>query len=123
MEIFIGSFLGFAEPLNSAIHIRYSERKLSSPEYSGSEEEANLAASKVEKGSKTSCMIIHKPYEYLEPAIHSLFGAAEDVRIIVDRRFKERREACMAQTGEDRRVRSARRRTVPMLDILINVNG
>ncbi len=36
-------------------------------------------------------VIIHRPYSYLEDEIRRVFAGREDVRIIIDRRYEERR--------------------------------
>ena len=68
----------------------------------------------------TSYVIIRREYSYLEPLIRSIFEDAEDVKVMIDRRKDDRREASPPEEG-DRRHPANRRSSTPMLDILINV--
>ena len=122
MEILIQSFLGIAKRLNSSIHIRYWERKGKSMHYSANEKEAELAARWEGNGRKTSHVIIRQPYAFLEPIVRSIFEGAEDVRVIGDRRFRERRQAAVPAVVNQRNPARDRRVSAPMLDILINVD-
>ena len=93
MDILIQSFLGFAERLNSSIHIRYWERKGQPTQRSGNGngKEDALPVDKGRNGRKASYVIIRQPYTYLEPVVRSVFEGAEDVRVVTDRRHHERR--------------------------------
>jgi hypothetical protein len=70
----------------------------------------------------TSYVIIHEPYTYLEPVVRTMFAEAEDVKVIVDRRIQERRQAPASLGIGNRRKWRDRRQAAPMLDILITVN-
>ncbi len=125
MEIVIQSVLQSAKRLGSSLHIRYSERKGEPVENSGSSgnsKEVELAG-EVGKIRKTSYVIIHTAYIYLEPVIRSMFEEAEDVKVIVDRRVRERRYGLGSFRMTDRRQQRDRRRALPMLDVLINVDS
>ncbi len=124
MEILIQSVLQSAKRLGTSLHIRYAERKgqsVENMENSGNGKEVELAG---ESGEirKTSYVIIHKPYMYLEPVVRSMFEEAEDVKVIVDRRFHERRSGPVSLRIKNRRQLQDRRLAVPMLDILINAD-
>ena len=93
METLIQSFLGIAARLNSPIHIRYWERQGEPTRSSRNGKEGELAAQTGSNGRKTSHVIIRQPYLFLEPVVRSFFEGAEDVRVISDRRFRERRQA------------------------------
>ena len=67
----------------------------------------------------TSYVILRKPYTYLEPVVRAMFAEAEDVVILVDRRWHERRQGPANGGTEDRRSAGDRRLSTPMLDILI----
>ena len=121
MDILIQSFLGIADRLNSSIHIRYWERKGRPMASTGNGKEIEGAAQETGNGKKTSYVIIRQPYSYLEPVVHSMFEGAEDMRVIVDRRFHERRQAVAQSVPNRRNSRTDRRMSSPMLDILINV--
>ncbi len=125
MDILIQPLLQNAKRFSSSLHIRYSERKGQPVETSGSggngkEKEVALPGKSGEI-RKTSYVIIHKPYDFLEPLVRSMFEEAEDVKVIVDRRFQERRRVSASSRISNRRKRRDRRLAVPMLDILINV--
>ena len=124
MEIIIQSLLQNAKRFGSSVHIRYSERKGQPVETSGNGgngKEVEFAGKSAEI-RKTSYVIIHKPYDYLEPVIRSMFEEAEDVKVLVDRRFHERRGVSASSRMSNRRKRRDRRDAAPMLDILINVD-
>jgi hypothetical protein len=122
MHILIQSFLGIAERLNSSIHIRYSARRIQSMDNGGNGKEMKIEAHKGQTGSK-SLVIIRPPYTYLEPVVRSMFDGAEDIGIIVDRRFHERRKAGLPGEPNRRRPTSERRASTPMLDIVIDVDA
>jgi len=124
MNIFSQPLLQNAKRFGPSLHIRYSERKgqwVDKSGRGGDGKEVDLPAKSGETG-KTSYVIIHKPYTYLEPVVRSMFEEAEDVKVIVDRRFHERRRASASSRISNRRKQRDRRQTAPMLDILINVD-
>jgi hypothetical protein len=71
----------------------------------------------------TSYVIIHREYSYLEPLIRSIFEEAEDVKVLIDRRFAERAEHAPSSESLEHRNSADRRASAPMLDILINVES
>jgi hypothetical protein len=124
MDILIQPLLQNAKRFGSSLHIRYSERKEQPVENSrggGNGKEVDPPGKSGEIG-KTSYVIIHKPYDYLEPVVRSMFAESEDVKVLVDRRFHERRQVSASSRVSNRRKRRDRRQTAPMLDILINVD-
>jgi hypothetical protein len=124
MDIFIQPLMQNAKRFGSSLHIRYSERKGETVDNSvrgGNGKEAELRGKASEIG-KTSYVIIHKPYDYLEPVVRSMFGEAQDVKVLVDRRYHERRRVSAGSRMSNRRKQRDRRQTAPMLDILINVD-
>jgi hypothetical protein len=92
------------------------------PESSGNGKEIELAGEPRDI-RKTSYVIIHKHYMYLEAVVRSMFEEAEDVKVIVDRRFHERRSGPASLRITNRRQQQDRRQAAPMLDILINVDS
>jgi hypothetical protein len=122
METLIQSFLGIAARLNSPIHIRYWERQGEPTRSSRNGKEGELAAQTGSNGLKTSHVIIRQPYLFLEPVVRSFFEGAEDVRVISDRRFRERRQAPAPGVVNRRTPARDRRVSAPMLDILITVD-
>ena len=71
----------------------------------------------------TSYVIIHREYSYLEPLVRSIFQEAEDVKVLIDRRSKERPEHAPPPKNFERLNSTDRRASAPMLDILINVES
>ncbi len=125
MEILIQSALQGAKGFGSSLHIRYAERNGQPVEDSGSSgngKEVDLAG-EAGRVRKTSYVIIHKPYMYLEPVVRSMFEEAEDVKVIVDRRIRERRSDLASFRRTNRRQQRDRRQALPMLDVLINVDS
>lgn len=124
MEILIQSMLQNAKRFGSSLHIRYSERKGQPVEKSangGNGKELELPGKSGGPRKTSCCVIIRKPYSYIEPVIRSMFEEAEDVSILVDRRSHERRGGSASFGIANRRRERDRRQAVPMLDILINV--
>ena len=125
MDILIQSLSEIADRMESLIHVRYLERKGDRVDHSGNGESA-LEASKPDAGNgkKKSIVVVRQPYAFLESVIATMFEGAEDVRVIVDRRFRERRrEPVPGVVKQECRNRTDRRSSSPMLDILINVNA
>jgi len=123
MEILIQSVVQNARRSGSSVHIRYSERKEHPAEESGNGKKVVISGQPGESKRTISYVIIHKPYTYLEPVVRSMFEEAEDVKVIVDRRFRERRSGPASYPITSLRKRQDRRQAVPMLDILINVDS
>jgi hypothetical protein len=123
VEILIQSFMERAQQLGSSFHIRYRDNKgvPSVKSATGKEGELSPQTEKAEK--KRSYVVIHKSYTYLEPVVRSMFEGAEDVQIVVDRRWHERRQAVVSGVENRRVPASDRRRSTPILDILINVEA
>jgi hypothetical protein len=125
MDILIQSLSEIADRTESLVHVRYLEGEGDPMDHSGNGESA-LEASKPDAGNgkKKSIVVVRQPYAFLESAITTMFEGAEDVRVILDRRFLERRrEAVPGVAQQERRNRTDRRSSSPMLDILINVNA
>lgn len=65
------------------------------------------ATSPPEKGPGVMTVIIRRPYAYLEKELRSTFEGQEDVKVIVDRRYRERRTKIqpveIERRGADRR--------------------
>ena len=56
-----------------------------------------------DNAKKKSLVIVRQSYTYLETFVRSMFEGADDIRIIIDRRFHERRQVRSedCRTGED----------------------
>jgi hypothetical protein len=121
MQVLINSFLGIAKRVNSSINIRYSERRrhtMRTPGNGKDGKELKTAMQQGENIKRISTVVIRQSYTYLEPFVRSTFEGAEDIRIIVDRRFHERRQVT-APWVPNRRTSGERRLSAPMLDIII----
>jgi hypothetical protein len=126
MDIFIQPVLDKMRQFGSSIHLRYLEVRShhSAPLANGRfGKEAGVSEEKSGAGEGTSYVILRKEYSYLEPIVRSLFDEAGDVRVIVDRRWHERRRASDPVPVGNRRTVNDRRMAAPMLDILINVQA
>ena len=60
-------------------------------------------ASPPEQGAGMMSIVIRRPYGYLEKELCSTFEGEEDVKIIVDRRYGQRRTSPQAVESERRR--------------------
>ena len=123
MEILIQSLVGIADQTSSPIHVRYFHRQgdtVGSPDTGGTE---HLAVGSGGGGKKKSIIVIRQPYAFLQPSISSMFQGAEDVQVIVDRRFHDRRQRSSQVAEEQRGTKKDRRGSIPMLDVLINIEG
>jgi hypothetical protein len=123
MPILNQSFLGLAEQLNTFIHVRYSTRRKHPMDLNNGRSGKEVGAETQREGSRKrpSLVIIRQTCAYLEPIVRSMFEGAEDVRIVVDRRFHERRQIGNPSASNRRKDISERRTSAPMLDILIEV--
>ncbi len=125
MDVLIQSLSEIADRTESLIHVRYLEREGDPVDHSGNGK-STLEASKPDAGNgkKNSIVVVRQPYAFLKLAITTMFEGAEDVRVIVDRRFCERRREAVPEVAQqERRNRTDRRSSSPMLDILINANA
>ena len=121
MDILIQSVLEKARHFGTSIHLRYLEASAHHAVASGAGgigKEAELG-----EGERASYVILRKEYAYLEPIVRSMFEEAQDVRVLVDRRWHERRRASDPVPVGNRRTVRDRRIAAPMLDILINVEA
>lgn len=126
MEILIQSALEKARQFGSSIHLRYWERKahgLVPSDNGGDGKGTKVSNQEHDQQERASYVILRKEYAYLEPLVRSMFEEANDVRVIVDRRWHERRQTPEAPPASNRRIVRDRRVAAPMLDILINVEA
>ena len=120
MDILIQSLLDKVRKFNTSLHIRYYAHPRTPGESTPSDRQRVGSSSPEGSKAMTSYVIIRREYSYLEPLIRSIFEDAEDVKVMIDRRVDDRREASPPEEG-DRRNPANRRSSTPMLDILINV--
>jgi hypothetical protein len=71
----------------------------------------------------TSIIVIRQPYAFLAPAIHSMFEGDEDVQVLVDRRQRERHAPATIVVGDSRFRTADRRRSHPILDVIIDLGA
>ena len=123
MDILVQSVLQKAKLLGASVNIRFCERK--GGPLRMAENESALAVTSESRGSTnvTSHVIIHRQFGYLEPVVRQIFDGAEDVQVILDRRWHERRQSVGDDSPEDRRRLQDRRASNPMLDVLIRVDA
>jgi hypothetical protein len=122
MDILIQSVCQKAKLLGTSVNIRFWKRN-GQPMGKSWTEPAPQTTSE-EKGCMgvTSHVIIRRPFEYLEPVVREIFEGAEDVQVILDRRWHERRQSAAADHPESRRKLPDRRASAPILDVLINMD-
>ena len=122
MEILVQSLLEKTSELHPWFHIRYWEKGKQSAESSRNEEDVVGSIQQGGDGRGVSYVIIRRSHGYLEPVVHRMLGGAEDVRVLVDRRWQERRQSVADDYPESRPRVPDRRTSAPMLDVLINVD-
>ncbi len=122
MDILVQTILEKAKWLNSLFHIRYRENARQSGASAGDREDLVRIDQQVATGRVPSYVIIHRSHSNLEPVVREVFEGAEDVQVVVDRRWHERRQAANPVPA-DRRALPDRRASAPMLDILINLES
>ncbi len=126
MDIFIQPVLEKMRRLGSSIHLQYLEvqsRHSVASRNGGIGMEGEVPGGESGEGERMSYVVLRKDYAYLEPVVRSLFEEANDVRVLVDRRWHERRQASECAPVRNRRTVKDRRMAAPMLDILINVQA
>ncbi len=72
---------------------------------------------------RTSIIVLRRPYAYLAPAVRSLFEGDEDVQLIVDRRQCERSSLPALAVGGGPFRTWDRRRSLPILDVVIDLGA
>ena len=78
------------------------------------------ATSPPEQGPGMMSIIIRRPYVHLEKELHSTFEGREDVKVIVDRRYGERRTRTQPVELE-RRGADQRRPKEELVEVLLSV--
>ena len=78
------------------------------------------AAVPPEKRPGSMCIIIKRPYNHLEDELRKAFEGQEEVKIIVDRRYDERR-VNQQPVSEDRRRADRRKKKEPLVEAVIFV--
>ncbi len=71
-----------------------------------------------EEGPGMMSIIIRRPFSHLEKELRSAFEGQEDVKIIVDRRYSERRGSVRSYEIEHRRI-DRRRPKEQLVEVLI----
>jgi hypothetical protein len=81
---------------------------------------AKAAPSPEKKENRTMSIIIRRPYAFLEKELRSVFKGQEDVTVIVDRRYTERRRKVEPAPLERRRA-DRRRSKEQLLEVLVSI--
>ncbi len=123
MEILIQSALERKKSSDHSLHVRYWEWKREPPGESQTGEIHHEDGNGSTHSKITSYVIIHREYGYLEPIVRAMFSGAEDVKIVVDRRRSERSEMAGDPWTDNPRTLFDRRRSSPMLDIVIKMTN
>ena len=124
MEILLESVLENDKLTQSPIHLRYHGMGVEPMSDWQETVKAHVpSAGETEQRVKGSIIVIRRSYAFMAPAVISMFEGAKDVRVIVDRRFHDRRQTFNSSVAVERRKeRGDRRKSSPMLDILISVD-
>ena len=77
------------------------------------------ATSSLEGGAGAMTVIIRRPYAFLEKELRSGFEGQEDVKVIVDRRYRERRTKIQPVEIEHRRA-DRRRTKEALVEVLLS---
>jgi hypothetical protein len=73
-----------------------------------------------EKGTGTMSVIVQRPHAYLQQELRRTFAGQEDVKVIVDRRYGERRTRRQSIAVE-RRCADRRRSKEQLVEVVISV--
>jgi hypothetical protein len=124
MVILLESFLENDKLTKSPIHLRYNGMGVDPmSDWQDTAKDHVPFNGGTARSNRSSIIVIRRPYEFMAPSIISIFEGAKDVRVIVDRRFHDRRQIPNASVPGDRRKGTRdRRRSSPMLDIIISTN-
>jgi len=109
--------------MNSAPPLCYPGKKGNSVDEALDGKKGQPATNKRRQNKKRiSIIVLRQSYSHLAPIIHSIFEGAEDVRIVLDRRQHDRRRQSITMTVERRRETGDRRKSSPILDIVIDID-
>jgi len=73
-----------------------------------------------EEGAGIMTVVIMRPYTHLEKELRSVFNGQEDVKVILDRRFKEQRKGWQP-TAKERRMASRRRPKEELVEVVFSI--
>ena len=73
-----------------------------------------------EERSGTTSIVIRRPYAHLEKELRSAFKWIEDVKVILDRRYGERRKKRKQPVTLERRAADQRRKKKDLVDVVIS---
>ncbi len=68
-------------------------------------------------GAGIMSVVIRRPYTHLEKGLSSTFKGQEDVKVILDRRYRERRERSQA-VAKERRMAGRRRPNEELVEVV-----
>ena len=78
------------------------------------------ASSPPEKGAGMMSIVIRRPYAFLEKALSSTFEGQDNVKVIVDRRYRERRKS-KQPVGLERRRADRRDAKHELVELVLSV--
>lgn len=109
--------------MNSAPPLCYLGKKGNAVDETFDGKKAQPATNKRRQNKKKmSIIVLRQSYSHLAPIIHSIFEGAEDIRVVLDRRQHDRRQQSIAMAVERRRETRDRRKSSPILDIVIDID-
>ncbi len=72
-----------------------------------------------EESSAMMTVVVMRPYAHLEKELHSVFKGQEDIKVILDKRYRERRER-LQDIEKDRRKDDRRRPKEELVEVAIS---
>jgi hypothetical protein len=73
-----------------------------------------------ERGLENITVVIRRPFAHLEKELSSAFKGQEDVKVILDRRYGERRKRSLA-VAEERRKAGRRRQNEEIVEVVFPI--
>ena len=123
MDTSLDASLEYLRSTAHSIRIRYLDNRGGGAHDEGGGKAPLIPDGQRPQPGRTSIIAIRRPYAFLAPAIRSLFEGYEDVQVIVDRRQCERDALAALAVGDGRFRTWDRRRSLPILDVIIDLGA
>jgi hypothetical protein len=124
MDTSFDAAMGYLRSTAHNIRIRYLEKGEGAAHDESSGGKAPLAPDgQHPHRGRTSIIVIRQRYAFLAPAVRSLFEGDEDVEVLVDRRQREGHALATIVVGDSRFRTGDRRRSHPILDVIIDLGA
>jgi predicted GIY-YIG superfamily endonuclease len=73
-----------------------------------------------EENAGMTTIVIRRPYAHLENELRNTFKGRDDVKVIVDRRFRERRKKEKPVAGEQRKSDRRRQKKEELVEVILS---